>query len=159
VPISPFVSTGSKQMKGVQCGQCGLSNFRSQIFCKRCGFRIGEYMLSSSKSKGAVHAVPKGPRQAAKQSSWIYTMLFIAVIGGAAYYLYSGFLSSFDEVNQKDPSQTNGLTPRPQPTLTSRSDSDQKRLQPFKNAIHNSQGLAESEKRLAETRKLMQPAR
>lgn len=138
-------------MKSVQCGQCGLTNFRSETVCKRCGFAIGEYYSSASRTVG--------PRQAARQSSWLYTLLFIAVIGGAAYYLYTGFLRSFDEVNQMDPSHDKGVAAKPQPTLTSRSESDQKRMQSYKTAIHNSQGLAESERRMAETQKLIQPAR
>ena len=138
-------------MKSVQCGQFGLTNFRSETVCKRCGFAFSEYYSPAPKRVG--------PRQAARQSSWLYTMLFIAVIGGAAYYLYTGFLRSFDEVNQMDPAHQAGVRPKPQATLSTRSEADQKRMQSVKTAIHNSQGLAESERRMAETQKLMQPAR
>ena len=58
-----------------------------------------------------------------------------------------------------DPAHQAGVQPRPQATLSTRSEADQKRMQSVKTAIHNSQGLAESERRMAETQKLMQPAR
>ncbi len=138
-------------MKGIKCSSCGLTNFGSELFCRRCGSGIGQFTATRSKKRN--------PREEAKQSSWLYTILIIVLIAGGAYYLYGGFLKSFEEVQSPVPVQTKTPAPNPQPALTSRTESDKQRTVPFKNAIQNSQGLSEADRRLAETQKLMQPAK
>jgi hypothetical protein len=124
-------------------------NLATDEICRRCGDGFGRYASPRSQRVG--------PRDAAKRSSWLYTLLFIALIGGGFYYLYNGVLRSYEQIQAeeanrfvKQPKQT----PAPQ---TSRTESDQRRTELFKNAIQNSQGIAASDKRQAETQKLIQP--
>jgi len=137
-------------MKGIKCSECGLTNFRSETMCRRCGRAIGEY-------KAAVNN-RRNPREAAKRSSWLYTVLIITLIGGGAYYLYNGILQSFEQIQpQQQQPPPRSATNLPQPAT--RTESDRQRAEPYKNAVRNSQGVAESERRTAETQKLTQPVR
>jgi preprotein translocase subunit SecG len=117
--------------------------------CRRCGGKIGgENMRSNS---------PRGPRDAAKKSTWLYTILFIAVIIAAASYLFSGIEKSYNEVNVNE---LNRKASQPKPTsdgLGTRTEQDQKQAGQYKNAVANSPGLAESQKHFDETQKLMHP--
>ncbi len=138
-------------MNRIKCARCGLVNSTSDVVCRRCGAEGSQLF-----PKREAH---EGPREAAKKSTWLYTLLFLSVIGGGFYYLYNGLLQSFEQVQS---TEANRLAPPPKQTpapLTSRSESDQKRVEPYKNAIRNAPGLAESQKRVAETQKLMQPER
>ena len=99
----------------------------------------------------------QGPREAAKNSTWLYTLLIIALLCGGAYYLLSGVEKSYDDVKANDVKRIAGQPKPPAEGLTNRTEADQKRAGQYKNAIQNSPGLAESQKRLEETQKLMQP--
>ena len=93
-----------------------------------------------------------GPREAAKGSSqWLYTLLFLTLIGGIAYYLFSGVEKSYDHVKATEANRP-GANVKPQ----TRSELQEKQKQNYTTAIQKSQGLAESQKRTEETQKLMQ---
>lgn len=137
-------------MSAIRCNSCEELNHSSIAVCRKCGRARSEYTPPSR---------PVGPRAAAKRSSWLYTVLFIALICAGAHYLYGGFMRSFERVQTTD---YNGVRPQAiqsPPALTTRAESDRQRITPFKAAIQTSPGLAQADKRLAETQKLMQQLR
>ncbi len=99
-----------------------------------------------------------GPREAAKSSSWLYTLLFLALIGGAAYYIFSGVEKSYSDVKAVEANRFNEQSKQQANTTRTRSEFEQQQKQNYKTAIQNSAGLAESQKRTEETQKLMQPS-
>ena len=131
-------------MNKITCKNCGLVNLASDYDCRRCGYDMGtRFMVRSQRI---------GPREAAKSSSqWLYTLLFLALIGGVAYYLFSGVEKSYNEVKTIEQTRP-GANVAPQ----TRSQFQEKQKQNYTTAIKNSQGLAESQKRTEETQKLMQ---
>jgi len=93
-----------------------------------------------------------GPREAAKGGSqWLYTLLFLTLIGGIAYYLFSGVEKSYDNVKGIEANRP-GAQIKPQ----TRSEFQEQQKQNYVTAVKNSQGLAESQKHTEETQKLMQ---
>lgn len=135
-------------MNKIKCTKCGLINLPEDYDCRRCGHDMGTRFMTSSQRIG--------PREAAKSSSqWLYTLLFLALIGGGAYYIFSGVGKSYDEVKANE---ANRLASQPTDGLSTRSEYEQRQKQNYKTAISNSQGLAESQRRNEETQKLMQPA-
>ena len=136
-------------MNRIKCGRCELVNLASDLYCRRCGEEIGR--------KGSQSRSPRGPHEAAKKSSWLYTLLFLALVGGVAYYLFSGFEKSYNDVKANDVNRIASQSKQQPEGLTSRSETDQKRAGQYKNAVQNSSGLAESQKHNEEVKKLMQP--
>ena len=135
-------------MEKITCKNCGLVNLASDHDCRRCGFDMGtRFMVSSQRV---------GPREAAKSSSWLYTILFIAIIGGIANYLLSGVEKSYDDVKATEVSRPGMQANKPADTLGTRSQFEQQQKQTYATAIKNSQGLAESQKHNDETKKLME---
>lgn len=134
-------------MSSNKCSKCGLVNSFSATTCKRCGDALAAMRPGSTYS----------PREAAKRSSYLYTLLFLALIAGCAYYLFNGFEQSYEKINA---SESNRLAAQPKTTpqpLTSRSEYDRGRTEPYKNAVANSPGLAASQKHNEDVNKLMQP--
>ena len=131
-------------MNKTKCTKCGLVNLPEDHDCRRCGHDMGtRFMVSSQRI---------GPREAAKSSSqWLYTLLFVALIGGLAYYLFSGVEKSYNEVKTIEQTRP-GANIAPQ----TRSQFQEAQKQNYTTAIKNSQGLAESQKRTEETQKLME---
>ena len=133
-------------MNRVKCSQCDLVNLASDPLCRRCGQGLG-----SVKTGGQV---PRGPREAARSSSSLYTLLAVALVAGAVAYFYSGVEKSLNEVNANDANRI-AAQPKKQPEGLSRSEFEKQRAGQYGNAIQNSPGLAASQKRLEETQKLM----
>jgi hypothetical protein len=86
-------------------------------------------------------------------SSW-YKLLFVGAIAAAAFYLFGG-------ESPKGSADTNHVSveikEHPHAGL-SRTEHDQQRTVPFRDAVRESPGLKASQARTAETEKLMQPA-
>ena len=97
-----------------------------------------------------------GPREAAKSSSWLYTLLFIALMGGIANYLLTGVEESYDHVKAIEANRPGAQANKPADTLGTRSQFEQQQKQNYTTAIKNSQGLADSQRHVEETQKLMQ---
>jgi hypothetical protein len=132
-------------MNKPKCSNCGLVNFGSDMACRRCGVDLEGRRRSDNS--------PRNPREAAKRSSPIYTLLLIAVIGGAIAYNFLGVERSYNETRSDD---VNRVSVQAQPQgLSSRSDEAQKRTGQYKNAIQNSPALAESQRHADETEKLL----
>lgn len=133
-------------MDKVKCNKCGLVNLASDHDCRRCGDDLGTRFINSSQRIG--------PREAAKSSSWLTTLLFLALIGGAAYYIFSAVERSYENVKTTDEKR---LASAPTDGLSTRKEYDQRQQQNYKTAISNSQGLAESQRHNEEVKQMMQP--
>lgn len=132
-------------MTSYKCTHCGLVNAAWDRACRRCG-----YLLTPSKQSG-------DPRNA-KGSSFLYMLLAATLIGGAVYYVYNGFEKSFDRV-KADEANRLAAQPKQAPMPLARSEYDQQRAEPYKNAVANSPGLAVSKQHTDEINKLMSPAK
>jgi len=130
-----------------KCKNCGIVNAVYDHTCRRCGCVIVREA-----------AGPRSPRDAAKRaSSFLYTLLAIALFSGIGYYLFNGFENSYEQVKQ-DELRRLAAQPKVSPaSLTSRSESDQQRTEGFKNAVANNSGLATSQRHNDDIKKLMQP--
>lgn len=137
-------------MNGTRCTECGLLNLASDEACRRCDRKLNNWRPPPSSVVS--------PRESAKRSTWLYTLLFVTLVAGGAHYLYSGFMKSFEQVNTTDPVNARPGANIPAQRLT-RSESDQKAVAPFKAAIGNSEGLSQAANHNADMQKLMQPAR
>ena len=137
-----------RSMNKIKCTKCGLVNVESDYDCRRCGHDMGTRFMTSSQRIG--------PREAAKSSSWLYTLLFLALIGGGAYYIFSGVERSYDDVKMIEKNRPGAQANQVVDSPGTRSQFEQQQKQNYKTAIQNSQGLAESQKHNEETQKLMQ---
>ena len=136
-------------MNRMKCRYCELVNAVTDSSCRRCGEKID--------GRNSVKIAPRGPREAAKKSSWLYTILFLGLIGAAWTYLFNGVERSYENVKTTDGIRVaNQVKPQPE-RLSSRSEQDQKRVGQYKNALANSPDLATSQKHNEEVQKLMQP--
>lgn len=135
-------------MNRVKCSHCDLVNLASDPTCRRCGQGLGPVKTGGQAARS--------PREAARRSSPLYTLLAVALIGGVVAYFYLGVEKSFNDVKANDANRI-ASQPKRQTDGLSRSELDQKRTGQYGNAIQNSPGLAASQKRLEETQKLMQP--
>jgi len=85
-------------------------------------------------------------------------LLAVTLIGGAVYYVYNGFEKSFDQVKANEAKRL-AAQPKQPPQPLSRSESDQQRVEPYKNAVANSPNLGTSQKHNDDIKQLMQPAK
>ena len=133
-------------MHSEKCNYCSLVNLASDTVCRRCGHELS---VGNRKSNA-----PRSPREAAKSGSWLYTILFLTLIGGVAYYLFSGVEKSYSDVKA---SEANRISAQPkQQAGLSRSEMDKQRAGQYGNAVQNSPGLATSQKHNEEIKQLMQ---
>lgn len=138
-------------MNGIRCSECGLMNLSTDISCRRCGRRTDHVSFAPSRTRS--------PGDEAKKSTWLYTILFVTLIGAGAYYLFTGVEKSYEQIKANEAKATAVPANQKAEPPRSRSESDQKRIKPFKNVIQNSPGLAEADRRTTETQKLMEPAK
>ena len=132
-----------------KCRNCELVNAVTEVTCRRCGVEIGQIKT---------HTTTKlGPREAAKRSTWLYTLLFLALVGWAANYFLTGVEHSYNDVKASEVKSVANQPKQLSEGLTNRTEADQKRTGSFKNAVQNTQGLSESQKHNEETKKLMEP--
>lgn len=132
-----------------KCRNCELVNAVSDVACRRCGMEIGKTVTKTSDRRG--------PREAAKRSSWLYTLLFLALVGWAANYFLTGVERSYNDVRASEGKSVANQPKQPSEGLSNRTEVDQKRTGSYKNAVQNSQGLSESQKHNDDVKKLMDP--
>src|SRR5436305_825406 len=125
-------------MDGSKCGHCGLINMDTDSTCRRCGEEIGQITWKSSKRVG--------PRDRARRSSPLWSLLALTIIGAAIYYVFAGAERSFESVGQTTPGTPIAPARQSQPTA-------------YKTAVQNSNGLATGQNHTAEIQKLTQPAK
>ena len=131
-------------MNRTKCSRCGLVNLVSDLSCRRCGHE--------NRPKNSYNSSPMSPREAAKRSSFLWTALFLALIGGAAYYL-----RSLNEVNGTDAKRVAEQPANKPAAPLSRTEYDRQRAGQYGNAIQKSPGLAESQKHNEEIKKMISP--
>ena len=130
-------------MNKIKCGSCGLVDFAGEGGCRRCGVSLYETSPSVSKSRG------NAPRRT-------IPLVPIAIAAAAAFGLYS-YLGAepAEPVNANVATHTSSQL-QPRPTLSLRAEHEQRMTGSYQNAIKTSPGLAESQKHVDETQKLMQ---
>lgn len=134
-------------MSSNKCKNCGIVNAVYDRLCRRCG------CVLHSKSRSV------SGREGSKVSSFLYTLLALTMLGGAAYYLVNGFEKSFDQVKENELKRL-AAQPKVSPApLTSRTEYDQQRAEPYKNAVANSPDLSASQKHNDQVKQLMQSAK
>ncbi len=122
-------------MSRTKCTQCGLVNSIGDDACRRCG--VGLHGVSGKPSSGSVR----------RELNLPFGKLAIAVVAAFGIYYWMSIPST------PQPPLNNG--PKPQPTLSVREEHESRTKTAYSTAIKNSGGLAESQKRTAETEKLM----
>lgn len=132
-------------MNSNKCRNCHLVNHGREAVCRRCGMELAA-------PKQARH---RGPRDEARRG-FPYSIILVGAVVAFFVYAYSGVQSEMShiEVNEAKRAAT---APKQEPAGLSRTQSDQQRAGQYKNAIQSAPALAQSQKRLAETEKLMQP--
>ena len=130
-------------MNSVKCQSCGLTNFSSEVECRRCGFQFG----GSKKTK-----TEKPPR------SFSYsTLVLVAAVAGLAYYFFGGVTESVDEVNAKEAKRVASQPDeRPATPGLSRTEYDRQRSGHYGDAVKNSPSLNAHQQRVKDTEKAVQ---
>jgi hypothetical protein len=133
-------------MPNSKCSHCGLVNTPSDFECRRCQYKLHKNLSTRD----------KGPREAARRSSPLWTLLIITVISAGSWYLYKGVERSFEQVQSDD---LNRVAQQPKMTgpPLSRTQYDQQSAGRSGNAVQASQGLNASQQHTGEINKLMNP--
>ncbi|CAN5490927.1 hypothetical protein BH10ACI2_BH10ACI2_03980 [soil metagenome] len=135
-------------MNKLKCRNCGLVNASSDATCRRCGEEMDKRRLLTNSRQS--------PREAAKKSSWIYTILFLAIAISAASYLFKGVEKSYDEVNAIELNRAKTQPKKPVNGLSTREEFEHQQTASYSNSMKRASGLSESQKHVDETKKLMQ---
>ncbi|MGD9630071.1 MAG: hypothetical protein AB7V18_12580 [Pyrinomonadaceae bacterium] len=130
-------------MRSAKCPHCGLANYSTDVECRRCGkllYRPTDRVVTD-----------RPPRRNA-----LISLLIFAALAVGGYYIYTGMRSAITHVGEnetkrvaaqpKTPAQQNGL---------SRADDDRQRAQRVANAVNISPALAEHQKRVQETERMV----
>jgi len=104
--------------------------------CRRCG---EEFAPVTWKSSGRV-----GPRDRARRSSPLWSLLALTIIGAAIYYVYTGAEKSIESVGPTTPGTPIASSSQSQPNA-------------YKTAVQNSNGLSQGQKHTGEIEKLTTP--
>ncbi len=130
-------------MNSVKCPICQLVNLETDFSCRRCG-----NALRSSAS--GYNSTPKGPR---KEIS-IFSIILIGAVIAFVAWAYSNIQKEMIDIDAQrfasQPTQANG-----QP-FTTRKAAEQQRTGAYANAVQNAPALAEHQKRVRETEKMVQ---
>ena len=130
-------------MNSIKCKNCGLSNFPTDVECRRCGFSF----LKTQKPK----------KEKTPSSFSILTLLPVLFVGAVAYYFYAGTAESVDKVNANEAKRV-ASQPDERPLLpgASRTEYDRQKTQSYADAVRGSKSLADHNKRVQESEKAMQ---
>lgn len=133
-------------MDRIKCKQCNVVNFATDDRCKRCG---------STLWIGGSGDPSNGPREKARRSTFLWTLLFLTLVGAAAYYLYNGFGRSFDDVNKTEANRVAQQPANQAPQPANRSESDGQRKGAYFTALqNNNSGMSQANSHTEEIKKL-----
>jgi len=129
-------------MKSIKCKNCGLTNFASEMECRRCG---------------NVFAAPnKTKREKTPSRFSLSSLLFLTVIGAIVYYIFTGAESSVEQVNANEAKRV-ASQPAGHPAAgLSRTQYDQQRAGTYAGAVKNSSSLDAHQQHINQTEKTMQ---
>jgi hypothetical protein len=130
-------------MNSIKCKNCGLSNFSTDVECRRCG----NSFLKTAKTK----------KENTPNRFSLSSLLMIAVVLGLVYYFYSGAQDSIEKVNANDAKRV-AAQPQERPVTPglSRTQYDQQKAGTYGNAVKNSSSLAAHQQHVDESKKMMQ---
>jgi len=128
-------------MNSIKCRNCGLNNFSTEFECRRCKQIFNENAGSSTKGS--------------KSGISIYPLIFLAIVGGAGYYFYSGAQENVQQINANE---VNRLAEQKNDPTTglSRTQYDKHRSGQYGNALKNNPSFEAQRKQAEETQKVMQ---
>lgn len=130
-------------MNSLKCKNCGLTNFSTDVECRRCGYSFAP----SSAQK-------RRDRKPRRFSVW--SLLMITLFAGLLYYFYSGVQKSIDEVNANDAKRV-ASHPAAQPAAgLSRTEYDRQKTMTYGEAVKNSSSLAAHQQHINDTEKITQ---
>lgn len=130
-------------MNSIKCQNCGLTNFSSEIECRRCAYQFAPVVKKSKREKR--------PRNFSLSS-----LLLVASVGGLVYYFFAGTQDSMDEINANEAKRV-ASQPAVQPAAgLSRTQYDQQRAGTYGNAVANSASLQAHQQHVDDTQKTMQ---
>jgi hypothetical protein len=130
-------------MQKVKCSKCGLVDKSDEIACRRCG------ALFDDSGRGSVFF---SSANLITRSIPVLPIAGIAVATVIAYW----YLGSSQAPTTSMPDEQTISNSTPAPTITLRNEHEQKAKGAYFNAIRNSPGIADSQKRLEETQRSMQ---
>lgn len=130
-------------MNSIKCANCGLSNFSTDLECRRCGkllYRPTDRITSN-----------KPPRRNA-----LISLLIFAALAAGGYYMYTGLKASVNQVSSNDTKRV-AAQPANQPDAgLSRTEADRQRSQRVGNFVGISSGLNEQANRTRQTEQTIQ---
>ena len=130
-------------MNSIKCKSCGLTNFPSDVECRRCG----NLFLDPAKSK----------REKKPRSFSLSSLLLLALLCGVAYYIYSGTQDSIEQVNANEAKRVASQpAERPVAPGLSRTEYDRQKAGTYGDAVKKSPGLNAHQQRVDQTEKAVQ---
>lgn len=130
-------------MRSAKCPSCGLSNFSTDVECRRCGkllYRPTDRIVAE-----------KAPRR-----NGVITLLIFAALAAGGYYIYSDLRASVSQVGENEAKRVAAQpAAQPQHQGLSRTQQDRARSQRVANAVGASNSLAAHEQRVRETENMV----
>lgn len=128
-------------MNSIKCRNCGLNNFSTESECRRCKQTF--IQAAGRSNTGSKRGIP------------IYPLIFLAIVGGAGYYFYSGVDQNVQQINANEANRLAEQKNDPTTGL-SRTQYDKHRSGQYGNAIKSNPSFEAQRKQAEETQKAMQ---